>query len=116
MIRKDKGRNEARTRSKKSEKRLFNLCIQRLNHFEEAYQITLLNLSSKTKLENQAKVIPFTMFTYPKTNWYIRQRYIFQPLLLLQSVPCHHIASEMYLKPNRPQMHANSASRENLCL
>ena len=46
--------------------------------------------------------------------WCILQKYIsLEPLLLLQSVPCHHIVSEMYLQPNRPQMHANSASREN---
>ena len=45
--------------------------------------------------------------------WCILQKYIFQPLLLLQSVPCDHIVSEMYLQPNRLQMHANSASREN---
>ena len=51
--------------------------------------------------------------TYPMKYWCILQKYIFQPLLLLQSVPCHHIVSEMYLQPNRPQMHANSASREN---
>ena len=37
MIRKDKSRNEAGARSKKSEKRFFNLRIQRLNHFEEAH-------------------------------------------------------------------------------
>ena len=53
------------------------------------------------------------MFTHPMTYWYIHQKYISQPLLLLQSVPCHHIVSEMYLPPIRPQMHANSASREN---
>ena len=35
MIREDKGRNEARTRSKRSEKRLFNLCMQRLDHFHD---------------------------------------------------------------------------------
>ena len=39
MIQKDKSRNEAGAlaRSKKSEKRLFNLRIQRLIHFEEAH-------------------------------------------------------------------------------
>ena len=37
MIREDKWLNETRARSKKSEKRLFNLCIQRINHFEEAH-------------------------------------------------------------------------------
>ena len=36
-IREDKGRSEARTRSKKSEKgRPFNLCIQRLDGFDDA--------------------------------------------------------------------------------
>ena len=53
------------------------------------------------------------MLTHPMTYWYIRQRYISQPLLLLQSVPCNHIVSEMYLQPNRPRMHANSASSVN---
>ena len=52
-----------------------------------------------------------TKITYPMKYWCILQKYIFQPLLLLQSVPCHHIVSEMYSQPNRPQMHANSASR-----
>ena len=56
------------------------------------------------------------MLTHPMTYWYILQKYIFQPLLLLQSVPFHHIVSEMFLKPIRQQMHTNSASRENLCL
>ena len=53
------------------------------------------------------------MFTYPMTYWYIPPKYIFQPLLLLQSIPCHHIVSEMFLQPRRQQMHANSASRQN---
>ena len=34
------------------------------------------------------------------TYWYTRQKYISQPLLLLQSVPCHHIVSEMYYQPS----------------
>ena len=52
-----------------------------------------------------------TTITYPIKYWCILQKYIFQPLLLLQSIPYHHIVSAMFLQPNRPQMHANSASR-----
>ena len=53
------------------------------------------------------------MSTYPMKHWCILQKYISRPLLLLQSVPCHHIVSEMYLQPSRPQTHANNASRRN---
>ena len=54
------------------------------------------------------------MFTYPMINSRILQKYISQPLLLLQSGPCHYIVNEMlFLFPSRPQMHANSASSEN---
>ena len=43
MIRGDKGWDaEARTRSMKSEKCPFNLCIQRLDHFYDVQYITLL--------------------------------------------------------------------------
>ena len=53
------------------------------------------------------------MSTYPMKHWCILQKCTFRPLLLLQLVPCHHIASEMYLQPSRPRLHANSASRRN---
>ena len=52
-----------------------------------------------------------SLLTYPMINWCILRKYISRPLLLLQSVPCRHTGSEMYLKPSRPRMHANSASR-----
>ena len=114
MIREDKNGNEARTRSKTSKKRPFNLCIQRLDHFDDAHYINLFNLCFKTNLEAGAKIRSlFTMFTHPMTYWYIRQKYIFQPLLLLQSLPCHHIASERFFQPIRQQKHASKVSRQN---
>ena len=66
-----------------------------------------------TKLVTVVKLSLFIMSTYPMKHWCILQKYTFRPLLLLQLVPCHHIASEMYFQPNRPQMHANSASMQN---
>ena len=70
--------------------------------------------SLKTKLVAvSSKVIYFALLTYSMIDWCILQKHISRPLLLLRSVPCHHIVSEMYLKPSRPQMHANSASRQN---
>ena len=67
-----------------------------------------------TKLVIVVKLSLFIMSTYPKKHWCIPQKYTFRPLLLLQSGPWHHIASEMYLQPSHPQMHANNASRQNL--
>ena len=66
-----------------------------------------------TKLVTAVKLSLFIMSTYPMKHWCILQKYTFRPLLLLQLVPCHHIASEMYLHPSRPGMHANNASRQN---
>ena len=61
-----------------------------------------------------SRMIPICIIlTYPMKYWCILRKYISQPLLSLQLVPCHHIVSEMYLQPSRPQMHANSASRQN---
>ena len=52
MIGEDKEWNENRTRSKKSEKESpFNLCIRRLDFFDDAYYVSLYNLSFKTKLQ-----------------------------------------------------------------
>ena len=65
------GRNEARTRSKKSEKHPFNLCIQRLDHFDDAHYLTLFNSCFTTKLET-GKIIslynvysPHDLLVYP---------------------------------------------------
>ena len=66
-----------------------------------------------TKLVTVVKLSLFIMSTYPMKHWCILQKCTFRPLLLLQSVLCHHIASEMYLQPSRLRMHANNASRQN---
>ena len=66
-----------------------------------------------TKLVTVVKLSLFIMSTYPMKHWCILQKCTFRLLLLLQSGPCHHIASEMYLQPSRPRLHANSASRRN---
>ena len=66
-----------------------------------------------TKLVTVVKLSLFIMSTYPMKHSCILQKYTFRPLLLLQLVPCHHIAREMYLQPSHPQMHANSVSRRN---
>ena len=66
-----------------------------------------------TKLVTVVRLSLFIMSTYPMKHWCILQKCTFRLLLLLQSGPCHHIASEMYLQPSRPRLHANSASRRN---
>ena len=66
-----------------------------------------------TKLVTVVRLSLFIMSTYPMKHWCIPQKCTFRLLLLLQSGPCHHIASEMYLQPSRPRLHANSASRRN---
>ena len=103
---------------RKVKKHPFNLCIQRLDSFDDARPrflcVTRFPPSEHRALLSERLDQPIsTISTYPMKYWCILQKYIFQPLLLLQSVPCHHIVSEMYLKPNRSQMHANSASRTN---
>ena len=72
MIREDKNGNEARTRSKTSKKRPFNLCIQRRDHFDDAHYINLFNLCFKTNLEAGAKILslynvylPHDLLVYP---------------------------------------------------
>ena len=103
---------------RKVKKHPFNLCIQRLDSFDDARPhflcVTRLPPSEDRALLSERLDQPISItITYPMKYWCILQKYIFQPLLLLQSVPCHHIVSEMYLQPSRPQMHANSASRQN---
>ena len=103
---------------RKVKKHPFNLCIQRLDSFDDARPrflcVTRFPPSEHCALLSERLDQPIsTTSTYPMKYWCILQKYIFQPLLLLQSVPCHHIVSEMYLQPSRPQMHANSASRQN---
>ena len=103
---------------RKVKKHPFNLCIQRLDSFDDALPRFLLVTRSPPSehcalLSKRLDQPISTTITYPMKHWCILQKYIFQPLLLLQSVPCHHIVSEMLLQPSRPQMHANSASRQN---
>ena len=103
---------------RKVKKHPFNLCIQSLDSFDDARPrflcVTRFSPSEHRALLSERLDQPIsTTITYPMKYWCILQKYIFQPLLLLQSVPCHHIVSEMYLQPSRPQMHANSASRQN---
>ena len=103
---------------RKVKKHPFNLCIQRLDSFGDARPRFLcvtrfLQSEDRALLSERLDQPISTTITYPMKHWCILQKYIFQLLLLLQSVPCHHIVSEMYLQPNRPQMHANSASRQN---
>ena len=103
---------------RKVKKHPFNLCIQRLDSFDDARPrflcVTRFPPSEHRALLSERLDQPIsTISTYPMKYWCILQKYIFQPLLLLQSVPCHHIVSEMFLQPSRPQMHANSASRQN---
>ena len=102
----------------KVQKHPFNLCIQRLDSFDDARPrflcVTRFPPSEDRALLSERLDQPIsTTITYPMKHWCILQKYIFQTLLLLQSVPCHHIVSEMYLQPSRRQMHANSTSREN---
>ena len=107
---------------RKVKKHRFNLGIQRLDSFDDALpgfspsfppRNSLPTIRTPRALLSERLDQPIsTTISYPMKCWCILQKYIFQPLLLLQSVPCHHIVSEMYLQPNRPQMHANSASRE----
>ena len=104
---------------RKVKKHPFNLCIQRLDSFDDARPrflcVTRFPPSEHRALLSERLDQPIsTISTYPMKYWCILRKYIFQLLLLLQSVPCHHIVSEMYLQPSRPQMHANSASRQNL--
>ena len=100
----------------------FNLCIQMQDYFDDVLVFPFVSSSCVTRfppsehralLSERLDQALSTTITYPMKYWCILQKYIFRPLLLLQSVPCHHIVSEMYLKPSRPRMHANSASREN---
>ena len=94
------------------------MCIHRLHSFDDALPC-FPRVTRSPPFEHRALLSKrldqpiSTTITYPMKYWCILQKYIFQPLLLLQSVPCHHIVSEIYLQPNRPQMHANSASRKN---
>ena len=103
---------------RKVKKHPFNLCIQRLDSFDDARPhflcVTRLPPSEDRALLSERLDQPIsTTISYPMKHWCILRKYIFQLLLLLQSVPCHHIVNEMYLQPSRPQMHANSASRQN---
>ena len=82
------------------------------NLFQEFLSIFLYFLSLMQRLAETVEVLfLISLLTYPMINWCILRKYISRPLLLLQSVPCRHTGSEMYLKPSRPRMHANSASR-----
>ena len=103
---------------RKVKKHPFNLCIQRLDIFDDARPLFLCGTrvppsEDRPLLSERLDQSISTTITYPMKHWCILQKYIFQPLLLLESVPCHYIVSEMYFQPNRPQMHANSASTEN---
>ena len=102
--------SEARTRSIKTT--LFISVSKRAALFSYSLIYNFV-FSFITKLVTVVKLSLFIMSTYPMKHWCIPQKYTFRPLLLLQLVPCHHIASEMYLQPSRPQMHANSFSRRN---
>ena len=103
---------------RKVKKHPLNLCIQRLDSFDDARPrflcVTRFPPSEHRALPSERLDQPIsTISTYPMKHWCILRKYIFQLLLLLQSVPCHHIVNEMYLQPSRPQMHANSASKQN---
>ena len=87
--------------------------IHKNNAFISVSSICNFVFSFITKLVTVVRLSLFIMSTYPMKHWCILQKYISRPLLLLQLVLCHHIVSEMYLQPSRPQMHANNASRRN---
>ena len=114
-----RGRARLEQDLRKVKKHPFNLCIQRLDSFDDARPLFLCVTRVHHRSEDRALLSErldqsiSTTITYPMKHWCILQKCIFQPLLLLESVPCHHIVSEMYFQPNRPQMHANSASTEN---
>ena len=87
MIGEDKaGRNEARTRSKKSEKRPFNLCIQRLDHFDDAHDITVFNLFFAAKLET-GKIISLYNVYLPHDRLVYPPKIYFPTLIIVTVGP-----------------------------